>query len=94
MSLQTIDILQPCIYIHESEMYSISGTNWLEIYDNFPAVMDIRNPVPQQVSVSPYDYMSMYATYGVWVDADISMPFVAAQSKTSILIPIPSQLSI
>jgi hypothetical protein len=87
MSLQTNDTLQPSIYINESELYSISGTNWLEIYDNFPAVIDIRNPVPQQV-VSPYEYMSMYATYGVWVDADISMPFIAAQNKTSILIHI------
>jgi hypothetical protein len=48
MSLQTIDEAQPSIYINESETYSTAGQNWLD--DNFPAVIDVRNPVPRQGS--------------------------------------------
>ncbi len=77
------------IYVKESQMWSFGDLNWLEIYENFPAVIDLRNPVPVgPYQGIPYSDFSIFGTMGVWVDERVSMDSIAGQSKNSILIHI------
>ena len=74
-----------CIYISESGMYSFGEHNWMEIYEEFPAVIDVRSLIPSDLP-EPYNWVTMVGTWGVWVDASVSLPVLVARQKSSTII--------
>lgn len=73
------------ITINDSWVASCANRNWLEIYEEFPTMITLRNTF----QTSPaYGYEAVVGSYGVWVDSGVSLPEVDKFNKTSCLIHI------
>jgi hypothetical protein len=75
----------PCITIRDSPMASTgqggpggvnplegAGIAWLEIYDRFPALIDVQTPSPSPLGTGR-SYVELVGTNGIWVDS-VSCP--------------------
>jgi hypothetical protein len=60
------------IKIDDCAMSSNAGTHWMEIYDYFPAKIELRVPPPGIPSGQTYNFTLMNS-YGIWVDS-VSCP--------------------
>jgi collagen type I alpha len=68
-SLPIAGNILPVLVFSNCGMYSSNGCYWLEIYDNFPAVIDINMPISSANGSSSRDYQQIVGTSGVWVDS-------------------------
>jgi hypothetical protein len=60
--------LLPSLSFDNDQMWSSGGTNWLEIYDVFPALIDLRMPMPSQTGTGR-EYAQLYSSWGTWIDS-------------------------
>lgn len=76
------------ISLQDSVMASVANLNWLEIYDRFPALIDVQGEIPYSAwSDRPDLTTAFYGTLGVWVDAaTIDISDVVLRPKESLTI--------
>lgn len=75
----------PYISMIDCAFDSFASTNWLEIFDEFPAVIDVRMSSVSTTS-GPDGQLAIVASWGVWVASTVDMATIANRNKQALIL--------